>query len=305
MRQERQMDIKGRVMEIQHFSVNDGDGIRSTIFLAGCPLRCQWCANPEGFTPDNKIAWYKKTCVACGKCAEVCPMGIGIDLDLEREKCTACGKCADVCPTGSRKRMVTEMTADAVMQELEPNMSVFQQSGGGVTFSGGDPMQQAYFVRELSSRLYDLGIGLAVETEGYFDFDEVEDILEKMDLIFVDIKVLDPKRHRQFTGRDNDLILTNIKKMRRFTKKRIVVRIPVIEGVNADDFNIRRTAEFVKRHLPNASMELLPYHRLGEAKYEALGMDTPSEEFKTPPKERIEELKKLVIGAGVQTISFK
>ncbi|MCJ7855634.1 glycyl-radical enzyme activating protein [Lachnospiraceae bacterium NSJ-143] len=300
------MELKGKVMQIQNFSVNDGDGIRSTVFLAGCPLKCMWCANPEGMTPENKIAWQQKTCIGCGKCAEVCPQNIGINLNLpeSREKCTGCGKCTEVCPNGSRKNMVTVMTSDEIISELKPYFGFFRQSKGGVTFSGGDPLLQKDFLFETASKLYDSGINIALETELYLEFESVRHILELFDTVFVDIKLMDCERHLYYTGVGNERILENIKKLG-WLDKDVIIRIPVIEGVNADNKNIVNTAEFVNKYMPKAKIELLEYHRYGESKYEALGIKCPPKSFCTPKRDRIFELKRLIEKTGVETIEYK
>lgn len=285
--------------------MNDGDGIRTTVFMAGCPLQCAWCANPEAMTADEKIGWYHRTCTGCGRCAEVCPQGIGIDLNASRERCTACGRCADVCPTEARSRLVRTMTADEVMAELRQDMMVYRQSGGGVTFSGGDPLRQRDFVGALVDELYDHCISVDMETELACDFDAVRDILEKLDLLFVDIKSMDPAVHRRFTGADNDLILANIRRLAELPDVRKVIRVPVISGVNANADGIRAAAAFLREHLPEAQMELLPYHSLGSVKYDALGLPQPPDWFAAPDAETLAALEDLIRAEGIEVVSFK
>ena len=296
--------MKGSIMQIQNFSVNDGNGIRTTIFLAGCPLHCQWCANPEGMTISTKIAYYQRHCTSCGRCEKHCPSSIGIDLNLHRSQCTSCGACTTVCPTGARKFLVEQHTIQEILDAVKPQIPFFRQSKGGVTFSGGEATLQEDFFRELAVKLYDMGIDLALETCGYFDFDAVKDILSLMDLIFIDIKTMNSQIHKQYTGIGNEKILQNIVRMRELNAQ-IIVRIPVIGGVNADDENIQHTAAFVKEALPGASIELLPYHCYGEAKYEALGLPLPSAAFQTPDAQRMEQLEGFIQAAGVPTIRFR
>lgn len=294
---------KGMILQAQNFSVNDGDGIRTTIFLAGCPLRCKWCANPEGFTQNPKVAFYANHCVGCNKCTAVCPQQIGIDLNIERDRCTACGKCISVCPKGARKYLTEEKTVADLVAQIRSQIPFFRQSGGGVTFSGGESTQQLDFLRTLATRFYDMGINLAIETCGFFDFEKVKDVLSLMDLIFIDIKHMDSDVHKKYTGKDNTLILENIKRLDELSIP-VVVRVPVIKGVNHQRENILATAAFVKAHLSHPKMELLPYHAYGESKYESLGMSLPSNDFQTPSVEEINHLESLITECGVAVVHY-
>lgn len=298
------MGIKGYVMQVQPFSVNDGDGIRTTIFLAGCPLRCRWCSNPEGFRREPLIGWHMRKCIACGECVKVCPAGIGIDLNQEREQCIACGRCTEVCPRGARIWMVRQAEADDILQDIQKHRLFYRYSGGGITFSGGECTAQPDFLNYLTSHIYDMGYSMAIETCGYFDFDRVRESLERMDLIFMDLKEMDEEKHRAATGVSNAPILANIRRLNQVSA-RAVIRIPVIGGFNDDEENIRRSAAYVHDALPKAKMELLPCHKLGMVKYQAIGLPFDSEQFTCPSKEKMEQLRNVVRSQGVETIEFR
>ena len=292
-------------MQIQPFSVNDGEGIRTNIFMAGCPLRCRWCSNPEGFEQKELIGWYKRRCIGCGACAAVCPQGIGIGME-DRSKCIACGACVKACPGEARARMVTLMDADDVIREVMKHRLFYSYSGGGVTFSGGEATSQPEFLDYVSRELYDSGISIDLESCGYFDFDLVRQSLERMDLIFMDLKHMDPEEHRKYTGVGNERILENIARLGSLREKpEIVIRIPVIGGVNNSEENIAASAAYVHDVLPEAKMELLPYHSLGKIKYEATGIPFDQDRFYTPDKEEMKKLRGIAAAHGPKITDYR
>lgn len=299
-------NLYGYFMEPQNFSVNDGDGIRTTIFFAGCPLHCRWCANPEGLEDVRRISFNAEACIGCSKCALNCPEKVGINLNLseERAKCISCGRCVECCPSGSRKKLVKRYAVEDILEIIKRQEIFYRYSGGGVTFSGGEATLQQDVLRVLVNNLYDRAVNLAIETSGYFEFEEVCDILKKMDLIFIDIKHMNDNKHKEFTGVSNEKVLDNIKRLNELDAN-VVVRIPVIEGVNADGINIIETAKFVKANIKKPKIELLPYHNFGNEKYEALGIEKPSGEFKIPSPDLMDELKNLIKAEGVDIISFR
>ena len=253
------MNIKGRILQLQHYSVNDGDGIRTIVFFAGCPLHCRWCANPAGLQARNRIMYIASRCIGCGRCTAVCPQQIGCDLNVpgEREKCIGCGACVKACLEHARKNTATDWTVQQVLDWLEKNLLFFRESGGGVTYSGGECTQQPEFLAALVRAVYDMGLNQAIETSGYFPLEKLQPTLDLLDLLFIDIKHMDRDKHRQFTGVDNGLILQNIAALGE-QGKNIIIRVPAIMGVNGDEENIRNTARFVRQHLPDPKMELLP-----------------------------------------------
>lgn len=289
---------KGYIMQLQPFSVNDGDGIRTTIFMAGCSLRCQWCANPEGFRQKELIGWYWRRCINCGACTRVCPQKIPVNLNEHRSDCIACGRCTEVCPKDARSYMVRYADAQEIIAQVEKHKLFYSYSGGGVTFSGGEATSQPELLDTLTREFYDMGLSLALETCGTFDFEVVRPSLERMDLIFMDLKHMDPVLHKRFTGQSNERILENMKALKALSAQ-LVIRIPVIKGANGDEENIRNSARFVHDNLPDAKMELLPYHRFGLMKYEALGLDGDHPEFERPGEEEMARLKEIVREEGV------
>lgn len=244
----------GYIMQLQNFSVNDGEGIRTNVFLAGCPLRCLWCSNPEGQTIRNPMTRYMET--------------------------------------------------EEIIEHVKRQMVFYRNSGGGVTFSGGEATVQTECLRELTEAFYDMGISIALETCGYFDYEKVEDILKKMDLIFYDLKHMDEERHRHFTGVSNKKILSNAVRVADLSIP-MVIRIPVIHGVNTDNKNIMDSLKFIKQELNGAKLEFLPYHTLGEGKYKELGLELPPKEFTRPEDREIEHWAQMARDMGIQVVSYK
>ena len=244
----------GYLMQLQDFSVNDGEGIRTIVFLAGCPLRCAWCANPEGQTLRNPMTHWAET--------------------------------------------------EEILGQLRRQAIFYRFSGGGVTFSGGEATAQPEFLGELTDALYDEGFSLALETCGHFDFSRLEPTLRKMDQIFVDLKHMDPERHRQFTGVDNRLILENIRRLAELGVP-LVVRIPAILDVNCADSDMEAAFAFLGTLPGDVGLEFLPYHRYGEGKYRALGLEPPGEAFATPTAEQLEGWSRRAGDLGLRVVSYR
>lgn len=297
--------IKGLVSNIQNFSVNDGEGIRSTIFLSGCPLKCKWCSNPETMELRQRRMFYKNKCKSCNACLDACDHD-AIDREtyrIDESKCKKCNKCISACLYGARTISGSYMGVDEVIKKVERDFIFFSKSGGGVTFSGGEPTFQKEFLGELVNAFYELGIGMTIETSGFFSIDEVAWIFEKMDMIFVDIKHFDKDVHKELTGVSNEIILANISRLARLNEN-IVVRIPLLNGVNSDDENITRVANFVRENIANPRIELLPYHEYGKYKYEALDLSYPYSSDQTPDQNTIDRLVRIIGSAGVQVEKY-
>lgn len=289
-------DIKGCIMQLQHFSVNDGDGIRTTIFMSGCPLRCKWCSNPESWALRPQLAFFKEKCVGCGRCIKICSKKNG--------ECIVCGRCVEVCPEHARKIIGKIMSLEEIKEEIVRYTIFYRYSNGGITYSGGEPTMQLDLLRAMTETFYNMGIHQAIETCGYFNWNDVHDIFEKLDFIFIDIKHMDGIKHRELTGKDNGRILDNIKEIGKLNKT-VVIRIPLIKGINDSDKNIKETAEFVRENVPGGMIEILPYHNYGSYKYDALGLSSFKNVFETPDKESIEYLKDLIKSIGVMITEYK
>lgn len=262
---------KAMIFDIQRNSFVDGPGIRTTVFFKGCNLRCKWCHNPESQSFDKQMMFYKDKCTGCGKCREVCPNHL--------KKCDFCGKCELYCPAEARKICGREYTSDEVLAEVIKDKAFYDNSGGGVTFSGGECMLQLDFLREILEKCKSEGIHTAVDTAGNVPWKSFEKILPFTDLFLYDIKAFGAELHRKGTGVSNELILENLKNLS--GRADIIVRIPVIGGYNDNDEEIRQIADFLKQ-IKIIKAELLPYHAMGEHKYTALGRNTES--FNVPNK---------------------
>jgi len=262
----------GIIFNIQRYSIHDGPGIRTTVFLKGCPLNCWWCQNPESQLSGQEMIFWEDRCISCGACSTICPTGAiqiknGIPV-TEKEKCILCGKCIEKCPALAREMIGKKMTAEEVLKEIEKDLVFYEESGGGVTFSGGEPLEQSEFLEELLNDCREKKIHTTVDTSGYISWRILDKISPKVDLFLYDIKIMDNKRHKKYTGVSNEIILENLKKLSS-VHHNIFVRFPVIPGINDDYQNIKRTGEFLSS-LKIAQVNLLPYHYIGIDKYRRL-----------------------------------
>ncbi len=264
----------GITFNIQRFSTEDGPGIRTTVFLKGCPLRCAWCHNPEGLSPRPELVWYDVRCIGARDCLRVCPVG-ALELTpqgmrIDRARCTVCGDCARACPAGALEVIGREWTPGALLTEIEKDRVFYETSGGGVTFSGGEPMRQADFVREVARLCYEAGIHVALDTCGAVPWEQYEAVLPWVDLVLYDLKIWDPDRHRAATGVENGRILENARRIAAGGRP-MWIRTPVIPGYTADEANIAALAAFIARELPTVQRwDLLAYTNLGQPKYHRL-----------------------------------
>ena len=264
---------KATIFDIERNSFVDGPGIRTTVFFKGCNLKCAWCHNPESQDFKPQMMFYRDKCSGCGKCREICP-----NLD----NCTLCGKCTFYCPKDARKVCGKQYTVDEVFKEIIKDKLYYDNSGGGVTFSGGECMLQVDFLLEILKKCKENGIHTAVDTAGHIPFESFEKILPFTDLFLYDIKAFDSEKHKQYIGVGNDLILNNLKKLFQ-ANANIWIRIPVIAGVNDSVEEMRNIRDFLNENGKPQKIELLPYHAMGENKYNA--MDKPLQTFQVPTKE--------------------
>jgi pyruvate formate lyase activating enzyme len=285
---------QGIVFNIQRYSIHDGPGIRTTVFLKGCPLRCYWCQNPESQRKKPEILLFKEKCTLCGQCVTVCPAGASrLSAEgsvIDRSKCLGCGQCAEACPNEARKLAGACMTLDEVMEEVQKDASFYKNSGGGVTLSGGDPVAQPVFALAILQRCQEAGLHTALETSGYTRWTTMEKLLAYTDLVLFDIKHMDAAKHRQGTGRSNAIILENARRISQLKPLRI--RVPLVPGFNDSAEAVREIASFVRDRLGFVDIDLLAYNKLGEVKYERLDKKAPR--FDTQNDEYIQKLKGIV-----------
>ena len=270
--------MKAMLFDIQRSSYVDGPGIRTTVFFKGCNLDCKWCHNPESKSADRQMLFYSDKCTGCGKCVSVCPN--------KGKKCELCGKCALFCPRDARKLCGREYGIEEVMRELLRDKCFYENSGGGVTFSGGECMLQIDFLSEILRECKTEGIHTAVDTAGNVPFSYFERILPFTDLFLYDIKAVSAEKHKEGTGADNARILENAKRLS--GKSKILFRVPVIGGFNDEETEMQKIADFLK-DIYYEKVELLPYHALGEHKYRALGVNV--EVFSAPSPERMKRFR--------------
>lgn len=293
--------MEGIVFNIMRYSIHDGPGIRTTVFFKGCPLKCEWCHNPESHKTEQQVVRYPNKCIGCGNCIKICPTGAlyieDNNIVFDINKCDSCGECLNVCYSGSMEMVGKKMTVDEVMKEIEKDYSFYDESGGGVTFSGGEPLMQHKFLKELLIKCNNKGIHTAVDTCGYTKKEILTDLGNFIDLFLYDIKIIDDKKHIKYTGVSNKIILSNLKDLVKLGK-RIFLRVPIIPGFNDDNESISHIAGFLSGLKSIEQINILPYHNIAMEKYKRLGKEYKLEKTIVPSEEEILGIKKLFESLG-------
>ncbi|TGE39029.1 glycyl-radical enzyme activating protein [Desulfosporosinus fructosivorans] len=285
--------VKGKIFNIMKYSIHDGPGIRTTVFFKGCPLNCQWCHNPESQGFGQELMYRPDRCVSCGQCLEVCPSGATISIEGKlgylRDRCIACGACCTACHAGVRELVAKTMSESEVMAEIEKDVIFYDESGGGVTFSGGEALMQPEFLLEILKSCRKREIHTAVETCGFVSLDSLQTISKYVDLFLYDIKLMDSRKHQEVTGVPNELILSNLRWLAEHHPK-VIVRVAIIPEVNDDEEALRQIGEFVASLKWVTEIHCLPYHKAGLDKYQRLGLEYRLSELESPDNERMGEI---------------
>lgn len=280
---------KTLIFDIKRYAINDGPGIRITVFFKGCPLSCAWCHNPESISPAKQKLYTHSKCIACNLCVEACTQNACIltskGIVTDPDACLLCGKCAEVCPTKATEMTGMEMSVEQIMHEIRKETLLLDQSEGGVTFSGGEPLMHHKFLIELLDKCNQEQIHTCVDTTGYTSKEILLEVAKRTDYFLYDLKAMDTNVHKDYTGINNERLLSNLKLLAS-TGAHMSIRIPLIKGVNDDTNNLEKSAEFIsKLQGEKKIVNILPYHSVARKKYEKLaqvyddrGMDVPSDE---------------------------
>jgi pyruvate formate lyase activating enzyme len=296
--------IKSVICEIEKYATYDGPGIRSVVFLKGCPLTCLWCANPETQRKENELYYDFTTCIQCQRCIKACEKGVLVALDgkihIDRGKCTACGQCVTECPMGALRLVGKEMNVEEVFKEVSKDMIFYQQSGGGITISGGEVLMHEEFVIALLQKSKENYINTAIETSGFGSWNSLFNIAKYCDVILFDIKHTDKRIHKEVTGVDYQVIIDNLQQLGKI-HNHIIIRVPLITGWNDSPENIENIVQIAKKN-GIREIHLLPYHSLGREKYNQLGRKYSLAEIKSPADIVVNNFKEYIIKQQLRCI---
>lgn len=269
--------VSGIIFDIKKYSIHDGPGIRTTVFFKGCPLQCWWCHNPESQSAVPELIIRRQRCIQCGVCMEVCPEGANLGTGnnvprngIARQKCRVCGRCVETCYSGTRELVGKRVTVSEVIHDIERDRPFYEQSAGGVTLSGGEPLMQPRFMLALLHACKELDLHTVLDTSGYATWGVLEKTIPLVNMYLYDLKIMDESRHREVTGVTNGLILRNLRRLAESGAK-LDVRIPLVPGINDDEVSLRLAGEYLASLVNPPEVEIMPYHDIAEAKYESLG----------------------------------
>lgn len=290
MTEKKKDGLKGVIFDVQRYSLHDGEGIRTLVFMKGCPLRCLWCSNPESQNGKIEIGSISKECIGCEKCFEICKKNAIMlpDYSIDRSRCNNCLECAQVCAVKSKRVVGSIVTVDQLLETVEKDRIFFKNSMGGITVGGGEPAFQSEFVSAFLKACKGVNLNTNIETCGYASWESFSKTAQYADVIHFDVKHMDSDRHFKLTGAKNEIILENLEKISEV--KDIIVRIPVIPGMNDDDENLYNTIKFASGLKRVIRIELLPFHTLGYGKYDLVGKENSLSEMKSYTKEQKAEL---------------
>jgi pyruvate formate lyase activating enzyme len=295
------------VLKIQRFCINDGPGIRTTLFLKGCPLQCRWCHNPEAIPAEPMLMWNERLCASCGLCVERCPTGAqmqeGDKHSVDFEKCTACGECVKVCMAGALKIHGSRDAVESVMEQVLKDRDYYENSGGGVTFSGGEPLAQPDVAVALARACHAEKISVWLDTSGFASTEVFDRVSAEVDGFLYDIKLMNPDLHLEYCGVDNAQILANFRRAVE-TGKPVRMRVVLTPGLSDTEENLNGIVKLIEETGFDGPVDLMPYHRMGGGKYTGLGLETRTEAFEPPTPERLADVvayfEKEGINASVQ-----
>ncbi len=289
--------MKAIIENIQHFSLHDGPGTRTTIFFKGCPLKCLWCSNPTTQNIKKELIYKKTSCVRCGRCITVCRQnalsmkqeGDEQFVFIDRNSCITCGECADQCPADALQTIGSEYDLDTVFNIIKKDILFYQNTNGGVTFSGGEMLLHHKFVSELIKKCKTINIHTAAETSGFAPYEHVKEVLSQLDMCFFDIKHINNEKHKQITGQPNTLIIENLTRILQETTTPITIRLPLIPTINDDEEHLAAYADFLNNLPRHVTFEILPYHRLGSNKYDMMQINYKLDKIAPFSKEELSQ----------------
>lgn len=296
--------LKGMIFDIKRFEVHDGPGIRTTVFLKGCPLKCWWCHNPEGISPEKEVMYFEYKCIYCRTCEKLCPRNAIKIVDSQhtiiREKCNGCGKCAETCPSGALKTVGIEITVEGLLREIEKDVKLYDVSNGGVTFSGGEPLYQPEFLLEILKKCKEVDINTALDTSGYAPKEVFKKVIPYVNIFLYDIKIMKEDYSYKYIGATSKPILENLRILIEMNRGRdVILRFPVIPNITDTKENIEEIIKLMKTLKGVEEIDLLPFHDVRE-KYIRLGKEYKMISSEPPSPQKLKFLKEIFEEMGLK-----